>query len=524
MQKLINSNSFLWPLSLLFSLIFMWSNNAHMFPAIYFATSLATILLMTTFFFFIGNIIEKLITKTLPKKTNYAAIIKAVIFSLFSNVTVSIFLFSFIIDKNLLLYFFWISFNLTFAIIYFDKVKILNMFLLIMLSFSFIKFAFNLTNVTIDTHNQTKAFAQQSSNFFIPLKQKPNIYLFWLESYHDLDVQKNVYNINTSPIKRILNKYDFNTIDNVYSSGSFTLKTMADTYSFGKHQWSSNYGNSDANPLIRRTIGGSDQNLLFKNFKKNQYYISQFFASYQYSLMFFDKKEKNLDKAGRDFGYNLQTVLSPIFSFAQNKSFNAILKASSRDPILNRSKFQKVIIDEINNAKASKKPSFIVFKGGGNHYKGWGKTFSKDETNKWVADGVYKNLIESSYAETTKIIEHIVANDNNSIIILLGDHGATRYSYINPKANDKEGLIKKLRQENISRQEFADDLFNIFLSIRLPNGKIFDISHGQAINNSNLFLYIFSYINNDLSLLNLQETSISEYFGVPIIKDNKLIL
>ena len=105
----------------------------------------------------------------------------------------------------------------------------------------------------------------------------------------------------------------------------------------------------------------------------------------------------------------------------------------------------------------------------------------------WIksgADGYVEGARESVFI-LQKVISTIIEKDPNAIIVMLGDHGARTYLDLD--------LVEALKNNTIQLSEYADDFFNVYGAVRLPEQYekfSFDDKDGY-INHRNIFVHIF---------------------------------
>ncbi len=142
----------------------------------------------------------------------------------------------------------------------------------------------------------------------------------------------------------------------------------------------------------------------------------------------------------------------------------------------------------------------------------------------WVRSGKYQQFIKRGTQELQRICDKIIAEDPGSIILLLGDHGPTRFRKMEEGVfvSSLAGLIAQIQAQGISLQDWVDDRHAVFLGIRLPYGQREDISHGLPMSHVNLFRHVFAYLNEDTGILKSREPSNSYWRDFAIVKEGKV--
>jgi len=150
-------------------------------------------------------------------------------------------------------------------------------------------------------------------------------------------------------------------------------------------------------------------------------------------------------------------------------------------------------------------PIHLGFKGGAIHTPlAPGYTWRNRE--EWIAGGRYQEAVKRSRQELKEIVDYIIAKDPQSVIILLGDHGAWRLRKIWTGANNLSELETILLENGESLQSLADDIFGVLMAIRMPDGAV-DISYGYPMSTVNLFRHIFAALSDDAQILKERQPS-----------------
>lgn len=373
-----------------------------------------------------------------------------------------------------------------FFLLYTQKSRVLLVFLLIMTTFSTINFLRNnFSNPQIPSLNTPEGN--------IHFHKKPNIFLFWLESYHSFDILKSMYDIHNSDFQNFLKNNNFVYLENTYSNGGFTLDSFAQLYSC--RNLPSNIllkGNLDVARSVRNLLGGDENNFVLKILKDNGYRTTVLVDG---SYYYFFNKGIYLD----DTDLAEENILLYIWPLIATTHWQIMDQPTDYAPPYGGSLVNRVKI-AVERSKKTDQPFFLAFKGGARHTPPNG--YSWEERNDWIKGGFYQNCIKTSDKEATEIIEYIIKEDPNSIIILLGDHGS--WTYRNFPENGSGEPFKSSQKYNVNLQDIFDDRFKVLFAYRLPQGQPVDIAAGLYMNNSNIFLHIFSWLANDPKVLNLR--------------------
>ena len=360
----------------------------------------------------------------------------------------------------------------------------------------------------------------------IELVERPNIYLFILESYHDLNTMRKVYGADTEALQSWVLSRGFSIYENVYSNSSYTLASITDVFGM-KLNVVHEVGVLDVTAETRRLIGGGSGNQVFRILKENGYHT--IFLAPEPQLYYFYSKGVYLDETNVDFGFSWTSSMRPLcelFLFLHNycyddqsKGMVGIVYPKFRN---NLSSNVRMVMEE----QKDEMPLFIGFKSGAKHTDWPG--YAWKQKNEWISSGEYQNAVSKGNEEIFEIVDSIVDKDPTAVIVLIGDHGAWRLRNIWEDAVQQQGqglanLDVFLKQNNESLDALASDIFGTFLAIRMP-GKG-DISKGLPMSHVNLFRHIFAALadntNPDISraILQRRAPSVSKLSGIELVKD-----
>ncbi len=506
------------PLGWLLSHFFMWSNNVHMFTNRAFLYSSVLIVVVAIIMYFLGVFWLK-ISDIVPKKYKKSIDIgNAVLFAGAFSLIIGVFLMEPVLNLTsvklpLVIFFVFMCFAL-----YYIK-HVFNTILVSMLVFSFTIFGFNLISLNMETVQAEETEAVQAKNLTVEFKEKPNIYLFWLESYHDFATQRDVYGIDTQPVQNFLNENDFVTYSHVYTDGHATLNAFAELYGMGFFQ-AKEAGISDATIATRELIGGSEYNLVLKTLKNNDYYTTQIFQGSDY-YMTYAERSPYLDQTDTDEFYQpFYALFAPCYTFANHVDIDSYFNNSTQNTIVGNL-FERVDI-VMRNGLQSHQPFFVSFKGGAVHTNGVAG-YTYQDVQSWLDDKTYNQHVDRGNNEMKEIVNNIIENDSNALIIIVSDHGACRLRGANQAATSMSELMQNLASVNISYEDYINDIFGGILAIRFPDGEQVDITDGHYLSQRNLFMHVFAYLSNDISLLEQRNVSESQFGHLIFTRDGEIL-
>ena len=397
----------------------------------------------------------------------------------------------------------------------------INVFLCAFLSLSLINLGISLSeNDGLDSNNALQSYK---------IKERPNIYLFFLESYHSLDIQKEVYGIDTAGIEAYLAKNDFINYGKIYSNSPATILSFTDTFTFD-HTWKYTRPNSDVMRSIRPVLGGNKQNTLFRLLKTNGYTTVLLVGDTSY---YGARRGEYLDDSDSLVSDNRWVLLDMITCFEMlNSRFRGNSPFSIRKYYTHNFSNTSVYTGSLENRvskvlaihKKTTSPLFLAFEGGAEHTPPDG-SYTWRQHEEWVQSGDYQRYVENGNQELQRICDALIASDPGAVIILIGDHGAWRFRDAEGarKISSLENMITSIEEKGLSWQDFCEDKFGVFLAIRLPHGHREDISYGQPMSHANLFRHVFAYLNHDKSILKTRAPSNSYFMRQEIIKEGKIV-
>jgi hypothetical protein len=396
-----------------------------------------------------------------------------------------------------------------FGCLYFFKQKLLNGFLLILIMTSS---ALTLFSILLDPTELPGGRDEK-----ITLQMTPNIYLFILESYHGLEVLKNVYGIDTTDIEDSMEEMRFKIYRGTYSNSPYTLRTLVDLFAMRPLR-ELQIGNGDVRTALRAVIGGSRDNFLFKTLHKNEYFIeSRYLNSQDY---YFNVQGPYLDRSDKvsDVVYD---VLKPLTDICEKfeklpplLADMGIFKQKQKHYSLEQT------LTEVLDSRNGNEPYFCVIKTGALHTPS-DVSYTWEKRDEWLASKRYNNAFEQSFTELKQGLRRIVAADPNAIILLTGDHGSQVYSKFLNGVGSNEELADRCAKNGITIKDLADDYFNVFFAVRW-SGENKDISAGLPMSPLNYFWHVFAAINNDPAILGHRSQSYSVNRGFVFVVDGKI--
>lgn len=312
------------------------------------------------------------------------------------------------------------------------------------------------------------------------IKNKKNIYFLLLESMHPHDVLKEVYGSGDFNLESYLSGRNFHIYKNIYANYPKTNSSLYNVLSM-KNEAKPNIINSCAALSI---------------LKENGYIISAFdvsqfvFGDYSTYLDEDNFKTSNYERF-------VHTQFLPIIS--QSKIIRSLLRI--KDPFLSTPVFNKVFDKLCSFTKSyAGKPKFCMMRFGAEHIP-VDIVHRKIDYGQWIA--AYPWIYKRAVGEIKAVVEHIQANDDDPLIVLLGDHGT--HVYID--TYNKYGKKTHFAETNgITPQLYAKCQFSVLAAIRWPDGA--QPPEG-VFSHANVFRRIFSALGAEGELLDKEAENTS---------------
>lgn len=362
-----------------------------------------------------------------------------------------------------------------------NGIRLFNSFVSILLVLAIFKFAYSFFSYSDIFHDDVWYTKNKDQNNKIVLKQRPNIYLICLESYHNKATLKEIYNYDNHDIEDKLKQNGFILYDNFYANYRNTLTSIVSLFTMEHHYYKISAGNNDA-LNARHIIGGKAYCPVVSIFQNNGYktqYIS--YSDYCYltgNLIDYVHPKRTVLNAFQLYQNN---ILDNWLSFFL-PSYGDMAKLKGRVYVKQKTT-HNLMVTRIRHASQSDTPYFTFIKlSKPDHFSGsWEKI---DPLN-----GDYTGRVQKANSLITRLVDEILSNDSKSIIILFGDHGAYRYRYA---WEGKRNIHENFANRKISEKSVAKDIFGVFLAIRYPN-KRHDTKY-EIKSPVNLMRYIFCYL------------------------------
>lgn len=479
------------PLLYLYLNIFLWSKNVSMFSKTELTCSFAAIILAALLCYFIFYAIFSVLNAKI-KSIKWLQLGIGIFVGVFIGVVCNFFFLRtlFFPYHHLAMYTLMIGIVL---IVYCNLVKYFIKFGYILLLFAICSFGYN-------AYKNFSSVIEDTDKYLVEFKDKPNIYVICLESFHGARTLKNVYDVDISPLTQFLEEKNFTVRENFYSSGCHTLATLTDLFSLGYININTfKAGRLDAATSVRLLLAGGSGNNVLKVLEHNGYITNVMVGGSYY----FTKKEKYLDYAAIDLFDEDVSYLRPCYAFSK-------LVKSTKFPLHNIGNTKELVESQIDEMQKLGKPYFLAVKYEGTNHP-ITSTYTYKKRTEWINSGLYKHQAEQCIPDIEGIVSVILEKDPHALIVMFGDHGPFTYLGINNS--------KQLKENNVSLFDFIEDRYNVYGAVKMPDGyeKFSFDDRGIYINQQNIFIHLFSILAQQPEYTQLQKMPISDFLGNALV-------
>ena len=291
------------------------------------------------------------------------------------------------------------------TIVLLRRVAVLNFFLSLLLVFSTVSLVSSVLG-----EKDAISLELTEENAFV---DHPDIFILFLESYHSLAMQREVYDRKDNPLGDYLKNNEF-SIYNGYSNYMPTMPSAEALFGMRHHYYLQLRGKNDAAQCVRQMLGGDSTNLAARILKENGYHISlvdlsRYLIREQGPLV--DSSNiKNPSRFGAEW---LFTALRPVgdMHYRLDEALRAILR-----PHKNEFSDSAEALRSFIQSTPAGTPGFYFVKEGADHSKSW------QEREEWKEE--YRNLLDESDKRVIELLETIRELRPDAVVLLVGDHGA----------------------------------------------------------------------------------------------------
>jgi hypothetical protein len=317
----------------------------------------------------------------------------------------------------------------------------------------------------------------------IKFVKKPNVYLIITESYPNKEALEKIYNFDNSSFYEKLEHFHFSLHHKYYSNYNHTFSSLPSIFAMEHHYYNISVGNFDSIGG-RSMLEAKTHNPVIDVFRQNNYKI-------QYIL---DIDSLLPRGASVDYYSPIPPVYSALETFLTHQDTTKTNFFDSQD-----SNLLEILGKTFSKSAFNDNPVFsFLYVNQPGHWPSQLKEKNKIQVRKILYNFrlSYSKKIQRSNEYLSDLIELIIKNDEDSLIIIAGDHGPWGY-------RTKEDEFGR----NISDSLVALDRFGVLMAIRFPEDYQGEFEN-QFKTHVNLFRYVFAYLSSNNRIL---ETKAPDY-------------
>jgi hypothetical protein len=320
----------------------------------------------------------------------------------------------------------------------------------------------------------------------ISLTEKPNIYVFFLESYAGSDAMREFYDIDATPFYQELEKRGF-LVRDTYSNQTFTVASAA-TLMMMQHLnvQKSRAGLLDTQRGIRAMLCGAEYNPVFDILKRNGYRISFLLRDF----VLCPQPSPAIDLTNLSYTSvfrNFQPLIDATGILVE------MTTGDRPDPEQFEAKSKALIQQSLG------RPTF--------HFIYTGLAHNVPEANsEWRSywKNEYRRLRAIFNPKLLDQLDFIGKVDPDGLIVLIGDHGSKLFG--NLFSIDNPGYPELARMGVCTHETVARDQGSILFAIKSPaSGTVWK---NRLVTHVNLFRYVFAMLSGDETLLEHPEPDV----------------
>lgn len=313
---------------------------------------------------------------------------------------------------------------------------------------------------------------------------KPNVYVLFLESLHSAEALRALYDIDAGKMCSHLHENGFTLYDNCCSNHTKTGQ------SFSSMVWPRNL----YNPLQYAEMRELPPSRIFETFKSNGYRTNLFSSDYLKSRFaaLFDTAVADSSSIGSAANQMFAPVL------AQSAVLRKVFGAS--DIFEHVGDFDASFGDLHRAVRENRDvPQLHWFHFGAGH----SPQLSWEEVEGFGRE--YTAMFHRAEAQLEQTVDMIMKEDPDPLIIAVGDHGATRYRFMEAGGDNPNDVI---RSKGFEPDLIAMDLCSVFLGIRWP---VSHFTNGQVVSHVRIFDHVIAALSGDEQWLDNMMPNISLY-------------
>jgi hypothetical protein len=257
----------------------------------------------------------------------------------------------------------------------------------------------------------------------ITFKKKPNVYLFFLESYTDNKSLEEIYHTSSEELMQCLDKQGFTVLESCFANYYYTTLSITSVFLMKHHYYFPAVGNMDVTRGMREVLDG--ENPVVQTFKAN---------GYQFNVM--DCGAGTVLKEGPST--DAYFCVYPVRRFKDILPYHRFTEVSLNLGLIAKEErgmsagFMTIdgefLLSRLRQQREEKVPQFYCIYAGAMHSFG---SFPEDrECLDQFAKETYPRARREADRELIRALEMIHEHDPEALVILIGDHAPHRYNVL----------------------------------------------------------------------------------------------
>lgn len=294
-------------------------------------------------------------------------------------------------------------------------------------------------------------------------REKPNIYLFFLESTHSPKAVREIYNSSIDDLADFLKKNGFKVYEDAHSNADWTFDVRTQVFEMEyKKKFVSSYDKMDSLPPGLEIFVGNGYKINIFDSAPYVFGIYENIAAYAcFKASLPAKVKKNFQYAGPLFA---QSAFYRLWTGGMNPGELPETLDLFHASYENRDRVQANAFQLIRNMPKNES-FFNIFYFGQPHARYYNNNW-KCSPDEWKKE--YVERFEDLKSRIPKYVSFIGKHDPEAVIIIMGDHGAHSLDYLWYWNETPEiGFAKS----GLDRERLFLDLFSSLLAVKWPHNQ-----------------------------------------------------
>lgn len=326
------------------------------------------------------------------------------------------------------------------------------------------------------------------------LARKPNIYLFFLESFHDRKTIVSEYGFDAPGLFADMERQGFTDYPGYYANYPGTLDAALALFSMRHHY---NAFSKNGEDIHRAGVVVLADNNVFAVLKHNGYGVNLLDMNGNYV---FRKRSRQVDfkhfHSQDDILFAARNATVRVNPFLQHV-WRAVLPLLATDVAYESGTPAEIFLRRYPEGFGlDGRPQFFYLHFGAVHLQKSDRSFHSAESEANWPDYYRKRYLKAA-EELTACLDAIRERDPDGLVILVGDHGAWKYGrYAGIRDEDfRDGgrrLNAMLRKEGVEPAGVAKHLVGVLASVRWPRGMAAPARPRDGLSHVTLFPFVFT--------------------------------